>query len=114
MAIAKKPRNPRKVKTTSDMEYEIKEKRQELERLTQNLAHQRIADKISSSTLVADFKKLLEDLNGEVSDIELLAAVGKELDIKRLVVTQAEIKKRATKGTVKAMTSAKKSLKVQT
>lgn len=99
MATAKKASTPRKQKSAADIANEIKAKRLELEKLEQQLAYESVADKIKNSPLVAEFKKLRDELAGKVSDVALLAAVGKELEIKRLVVTQSEPQKRAPKGT---------------
>lgn len=99
MATAKKAAAPRKPKTAADIENEIKAKEQELARLQQEKAYLAVGDRIKSSTLVAEFKKLRDELKGSITDVALLAAVGKELEIKRLVVTQAEPAKRAPRGT---------------
>jgi hypothetical protein len=99
MVTAKKASTPRKQKSAADIESEIKAKKQELAKLEQLMAYQAVADKIKHSPLVAEFKKLRDELAGKVSDVALLAAVGKELEIKRLVVTQSEPVKRAPKGT---------------
>lgn len=94
--MANKPRSP---KTAAQLAELIKAKEAELEKARQEHAYFFIADKIKNSTLVAEFKKLHAELGGAVSDISLLAAVGKELGIKRLSVTQAPPAKRAPRGT---------------
>jgi hypothetical protein len=112
--IATKTRTPRKVKTAAEMAEFIKAKEIELAKARQEQAYLVVADKIKNSSLVAEFKKLQADLDGAVSDIGLLAAVGKELGIKRISVTQTEPAKRAPKGTgtkatvKKSMTASKK------
>ncbi len=111
---AKTPAKPRKPKTAAELAAAIQAKEQELERLKQDQAYAAVADKIKNSTLVAEFKKLLAELKDAVTDVALLAAVGKELEIKRLSVTQAPPAKRAPKGTgakaaaKKAVSTAKK------
>jgi hypothetical protein len=96
---AKTPAKPRKPKTAAELDAAIKAKEQELARLKQDQAYAAVADKIKNSTLVAEFKKLLGELGGAVTEVALLAAVGKELEIKRLVVMQTDPAKRAPKGT---------------
>lgn len=98
-AAAKKTRAPRKAKTAAELEALIKAKELELEKAKQEQAYLAVADKIKNSTLVAEFKKLRAELGSAVSDVSLLAAVGKELEIKRLSVTQSAPVKRAPKGT---------------
>jgi hypothetical protein len=99
MATAKTPAKPRKPKTAAELAELIKAKELELAKARQEQAYLVVADKIKTSTLVAEFKKLQTELAGAVSDVGLLAAVGKELGIKRLSVTQTEPAKRAPKGT---------------
>lgn len=97
--MATAPKQPRKPKTAAELADIIKAKEAELAKARQEQAYLVVAEKISSSSLVAEFKKLQSTLAGAVSDIDLLAAVGKELGIKRLSVSQAEPVKRAPKGT---------------
>lgn len=99
MATKKTPGRQRKPKSAAELAEIIKAKEQELARLHQTKAYLTVADKIKNSTLVADFKKLQADLDGSVTDISLLAAIGQELGIKRLSVTQLAPVKRAPKGT---------------
>lgn len=108
--VAKKTRAPRAAKTAVELEALIKAKEQELEKAKQDRAYMVAAEKIKNSTLVAEFKKLRAELGNAVTDVSLLAAVGKELDIKRLSVTQSTPVKRAPKGTV-TKAAAKKAAK---
>lgn len=107
MATASKPR---KAKTAAELAELIKTKELELEKARQEQAYLAVADKIKNSTLVAEFKKLRAELGSSVSDVSLLAAVGKELEIKRLSVTQSAPVKRAPKGTT-TKAAAKKAAK---
>lgn len=111
----KQSRAPRKPKTAAELAEIIKTKELELAKARQEQAYLVVADKIKTSTLLAEFKKLQTELDGTVSDIGLLAAVGKEIGIKRLSVTQAEPVRRAPKGTggktvAKKATTAKKAV----
>jgi len=97
--MATAPKQQRKPKTAAELAEIIKAKELELAKAKQEQAYLVVADKIKTSTLVTEFKKLQSELAGAVSDVGLLAAVGKELGIKRLSVTQTEPVKRAPKGT---------------
>lgn len=93
------PRKPRTPKTAQALADVIKAKEQELLKLQQQKAYLVVADKIKNSKLVSEFKKLQGELGDAVTEVGLLAAVGKELGIKRLSVTQSEPVKRARRGT---------------
>lgn len=95
----KQTRAPRKPKTAAALAELIKAKELELEKARQEQAFLLVEDKIKNSTLVAEFKKLKAELGTAVTEVSLLAAVGKELGIKRLSVTQTAPKPRAPKGT---------------
>lgn len=95
----KKTRAPRKPKTAADLAALIKAKELELEKARQEQAFLLVEDKIKNSTLVAEFKKLQAELGTAVTEVSLLAAVGKELGIKRLSVTQTAPVPRAKRGT---------------
>ena len=97
--MATTTKQPRKPKTLAEMAESIKNKELELAKARQDHAYLVVADKIKNSSLVAEFTKLLAELGGAVSDVGLLSAVGKELGIKRLSVTQIEPAKRGAKGT---------------
>jgi hypothetical protein len=106
-AAAKKTRAPRTPKTAAQLAEMIKAKEQELAKAKQEQAYLVAADKIKTSTLVAEFKKLQAELGSTVTEISLLAAVGKELGIKRLSVTQTAPAKRAPKGSGAKKTATK-------
>lgn len=99
IATAKTSAKPRKPKTAAEYAELVKQKELELAKARQEQAYLVVADKIKTSTLVAEFKKLQTELSGAVSDVALLAAVGKELGIKRINVIQTKPAKRAPKGT---------------
>lgn len=98
MATAKKTRAPRKQKTAADLAELIRTTELALQKAKQEQAYLAVADKIKSSALVAEFRSLYAQLGGAITEVGLLAAVGKELGIKRLNVTQLEPVKRAPKG----------------
>ena len=55
-----------------------------------------MTEAIKKSSIPADFKKIKESAK-DVSDIAILEAIGNVIGIKRLVVSQTEVKKRAPK-----------------
>ena len=106
--VAKKSRAPRKPKTAAVLAELIKAKELELEKARQEQAFLLVEDKIKNSTLVTEFKKLQAELGSAVTEVSLLAAVGKQLGIKRLSVTQTAPKPRAAKGTISKAAESKK------
>ena len=103
---AAKPRAVRKVKSTDDIKAQIAKAKAVLAALEQRaygseldeaIQSLKIKDYFNSTDLNPSFKDLFARLKGKfsgVTDLAILASIGKAAGIKRLVVTQAEVKPR--------------------
>ncbi len=98
---AKKPRAPRKAKTAAEIKAQMEKLKEQLVQveLTEHAEELKAAiEKLKLKDMIADIKSKIKG----VTDIAILTAIGKEIGIARLSITQAEPKKRAPRSTNKA------------
>lgn len=92
-AAAAKKKGARKPKTAADLKAEIAAKQKKLAELELLEYADQLQAEIKTLRVPELFKKLKEAVNGS-TDIAILAAMGKVMGIKRLVVQQAPVKPR--------------------
>lgn len=92
----KKSRAPRKAKTAADLKVELEKARAALAVLEQRAYAEELDEVIAKTNIVKDFNTI--KANSKATDLTILAAIGKAVSIPRLVITQAEAKKRASKA----------------
>lgn len=85
----------RKTKTVSDIKIELEKARKKLATLEQRAYASELKEAIDSSGIVAAFKKIEEGAKS-VKPINILAAIGAAVGIKRLVITQKDAVERAS------------------
>ena len=95
---AAKTRGPAKVKTADDLQAQIVKMKAALAALEQRAYGSQLDEAVKSMRIGDLFAKLKGEIKG-VSDLAILASIGKEAGIKRLVITQSEIKQRKAKAT---------------
>ena len=89
-------RAPRKSLTAEDLKKKLEAAKEALKALEKRAYAGEVTEAIKNSSIPAEFKKI-KDSAKDVSDIAILEAIGNAVGIKRLVVSQAEVKKRASK-----------------
>ncbi|MBT8550547.1 hypothetical protein G6731_01040 [Polynucleobacter paneuropaeus] len=89
-------RAPRKSLTAEDLKKKLEAAKEALKALEKRAYAGEVTEAIKNSSIPAEFKKIKESAK-DVSDIAILEAIGNAVGIKRLVVSQAEVKKRASK-----------------
>ena len=89
-------RAPRKTLSADDLKKKLEAAKEALKALEKRAYAGEVSDAIKKSSIPAEFKKI-KDSAKDVSDIAILEAIGNVIGIKRLVVTQSEVKKRASK-----------------
>lgn len=89
-------RAPRKTMTADDLKKKLEAAKEALKVLEKRAYAGEVTDAINKSNIPADFKKI-KDSAKDVSDVAILEAIGIIMGIKRLVVTQSEVKKRGSK-----------------
>jgi hypothetical protein len=89
-------RAPRKSLSADDLKKKLEAAKEALKVLEKRAYAGEVTEAIKKSNIPADFKKI-KDSAKDVSDIAILEAIGIVIGIKRLVVTQSEIKKRGSK-----------------
>jgi hypothetical protein len=89
-------RTPRKTMTADDLKKKLEAAKEALKVLEKRAYAGEVTEAINKSNIPADFKKI-KDSAKDVSDIAILEAIGIVIGIKRLVVTQSEVKKRGGK-----------------
>ena len=87
---------PRKTLSADDLKKKLEAAKEALKALEKRAYAGEVTDAIKKSSIPAEFKKI-KDGAKDVSDIAILEAIGNVIGIKRLVVTQSEVKKRASK-----------------
>lgn len=91
-------RAPRKTLSAEDLKKKLADAKEAIKALERKAFASEITEAIKKSNIPADFKKIQEGAKG-VSDIAILETIGLVMGIKRLVVTQSEVKPRAKKVT---------------
>lgn len=89
-------RAPRKTMTADDLKKKLEAAKEALKALERRAYAGEVTEAIKKSNIPTDFKKI-KDSAKDVSDIAILEAIGIVIGIKRLVVTQSEVKKRGSK-----------------
>jgi len=89
-------RTPRKTMTADDLKKKLEAAKEALKALERRAYAGEVTEAIKKSNIPTDFKKI-KDSAKDVSDIAILEAIGNVIGIKRLVVTQSEVKKRSSK-----------------
>lgn len=89
-------RSPRKTLSAEDLKKKLAEAKEAIKALEKRAFAGEITEAINKSTIPAEFKKIKE-MAKDASDIAILEAIGLAVGIKRLVVSQSEVKKRASK-----------------
>jgi hypothetical protein len=89
-------RAPRKTASAEDLKKKLEAAKEALKALEKRAYAGEITEAIKKSSIPAEFKKI-KDSAKDVSDIAILEAIGNIVGIKRLVVSQSEVKKRVPK-----------------
>jgi hypothetical protein len=89
-------RAPRKSLSADDLKKKLEAAKEALKALEKRAYAGEVTEAIKKSNIPADFKKI-KDSAKDVSDVAILEAIGIVIGIKRLVVTQSEVKKRGGK-----------------
>lgn len=89
-------RAPRKSLTAEELKKKLADAKEALKALEKRAFAGEITEAINKSSIPAEFKKIKE-IAKDASDIAILEAIGLAVGIKRLVVSQTEVKKRASK-----------------
>ena len=89
-------RAPRKTLSADDLKKKLEAAKEALKVLEKRAYAGEVTEAINKSNIPADFKKI-KDSAKDVSDVAILEAIGIVIGIKRLVVTQSEVKKRGGK-----------------
>jgi hypothetical protein len=90
----KKTRAPRKAKTAAELKAELEKAKAAVAALEQKAYAGELEEAVTATKIVAEFKSIQERYK-DVTDVAILAAIGKAVGIKRLSVTQTEPKPRA-------------------
>ena len=93
----KKAVTTRKKKTAADLKAQLEKDKAAIKLLEQRAYAEELAELIKNSKIVAEYTSVKGKVK-DVSDIAILAAVGKACGIKRLVITQSEAKPRKAKA----------------
>ncbi len=96
----KKPRAPRKAKTAAEIKAQMEKLKEQLAHIELTEHAEELKSVIAKLKLQEAFADIKSKIKG-VSDIAILTAIGKEMGIARLSITQAEPKKRAPRTTNK-------------
>lgn len=86
MATATKTTRTRKAKTAEDLKAELAKARAALAALEQRAYAGELDEHVSKSAIVKEFNAIREKVKG-VSDIAILASIGKAVGIKRVEIT---------------------------
>ena len=90
---AAKPRGPKKVLSAADTAAKIAKMKAALAALEQKAYGSQLDEAVVAMRIGDLFAKLKGEMKG-VSDLAILASIGKAAGIKRLSITQAEVKPR--------------------
>ncbi|MDH6524420.1 hypothetical protein [Polynucleobacter sphagniphilus] len=85
----------RKVMTADDLKKKLEAAKEALKALERRAYAGEVTEAIKKSSIPAEFKKIKNSAK-DVSDIAILEAIGNVIGIKRLVVSQSEVKKRGS------------------
>ena len=99
VATPKKARGPNKVLTTAELKAELAKAKAKVLELEQKAYAGELEEAIRATNIVADFVKLRAAVAASVTDVALIAAIGKAAGIKRLIVTQAPVATRSSNKT---------------
>lgn len=88
-----KQRAPRKVKTAAELKADLEKAKALVAELEQRAYAGELEELVNKSNVVKEFNAIKASIKG-ASDLAILAAIGKAVGIQRLVITQAEPKKR--------------------
>ena len=83
-------------KTAQDLKKELAAAEKKLEQLKQRAYSEEIEELVVKHNIVTSFEAVRAGVK-EASDIAILAAIGKAVGIKRLIVAQADVKERKKK-----------------
>ena len=86
----------RKTLSADELKKKLEAAKEALKALEKRAYAGEVTEAIKKSSIPADFKKIKESAK-DVSDIAILEAIGNVIGIKRLVVSQSEVKKRTPK-----------------
>ena len=84
----------RKVKTAEELKIELEKARQKLKELEQRAYAGELVEMVKKSNIVADFNAIKANVKG-VSELVILAAIGKAVGIARVQVSQSPAPKRS-------------------
>jgi hypothetical protein len=90
----------RKKKSAAEMKAALEAAKKRVAALEAKAYEGELAEAIAASTIVSEFNKIKARYK-DISPVNILQAIGKAAKITRVVVTQAEVKKRASKKTAK-------------
>ena len=90
-------RAPRKTMGTDDYKAKLEKAKAALKALEEKAYASELEELIKKQNIVSSFKVIQANTKA-ISDVAILAAIGKAVGIKRLVVTQADAKPRAKKS----------------
>ena len=93
---AAKTKQTRKAKTAADLKAELEKAKANLAALEQRAYAEELNEVISKTNIISDYNTI--KANSKATDLTILAAIGKAVGISRLVITQSEVKKRASKA----------------
>ncbi len=86
----------RKTLSADELKKKLEAAKEALKALEKRAYAGEVTEAIKKSSIPTDFKKIKESAK-DVSDIAILEAIGNVIGIKRLVVSQSEVKKRTPK-----------------
>ena len=86
----------RKALSADELKKKLEAAKEALKALEKRAYAGEVTEAIKKSSIPAEIKKI-KDSAKDISDIAILEAIGNVIGIKRLVVTQSEVKKRAPK-----------------
>jgi hypothetical protein len=87
-------RAPRKTMTANDYKEKLEKAKAALKALEEKAYATELEDLIKSQNIVSAFNAIKENAK-DVSEIAILTAIAKACKVKRIVITEAEVKKRA-------------------
>lgn len=92
----KKPRAPRKRKSAAEIKAQMEKLQAQLAAVEQEAHADKLVELLTKHNVVSAIKAVNDEVR--TGYIPILNAIGKELKIARLSITQAEQKKRAPRG----------------
>ena len=86
----------RKKKTAAELKADLEALKKKMEVVAAKAYEGELAEAIAASTIVSEFEKIKARYK-DISPVSILQAIGKAAKIPRVVVTQSEPQKRASK-----------------